>query len=44
MKVIIGSFMSEIKREEVILSSKCYFPVGDMPNMMGVSRKRIIIP
>jgi aryl-alcohol dehydrogenase-like predicted oxidoreductase len=39
---IIGSFVSEIKREEVILSSKCYFPVGDMPNMIGVSRKRII--
>jgi aryl-alcohol dehydrogenase-like predicted oxidoreductase len=39
---IIGSFVSEIKREEVILSSKCYFPVGDAPNMIGVSRKRII--
>jgi aryl-alcohol dehydrogenase-like predicted oxidoreductase len=34
--------MSQINRDEVILSSKCYFPMGDLPNMYGVSRKRII--
>ncbi len=39
---IIGNFMSQINREEVIIASKCYFPMGEAPNSFGVSRKRII--
>ena len=39
---IIGTFMPQIKRDEVVLASKCYFPMGNFPNAQGVSRKHII--
>lgn len=39
---IIGSFMPQINRDEVIIASKCYFPMGDLPNRYGVSRKHVI--
>jgi len=39
---IIGSFMEQMNREEVIIASKCYFPVGNRPNRYGVSRKHVI--
>lgn len=39
---IIGSFMPQINRDEVIIASKCYFPMGDLPNSYGVSRKHVI--
>jgi 1-deoxyxylulose-5-phosphate synthase len=39
---ILGSFMSEIRRDEVILTSKCYFPLRSFPNTYGLSRKHVI--
>ena len=39
---IIGTFMPQIKRDEVVLASKCYFPMGNVPNAQGVSRKHIM--
>jgi len=39
---MIGSFLPQIKRDDVIIASKCYFPVGNLPNHYGVSRKHII--
>jgi aryl-alcohol dehydrogenase-like predicted oxidoreductase len=38
----IGTFLSQINREDVIIASKCYFPTGTKPNQYGTSRKRII--
>ena len=38
---IIGSFMPQVHRDEIILASKCYFPAGKMPNRQGLSRKHI---
>jgi len=39
---IIGSFLPQIKRDDVIIASKCYFPMGNLPNNYGVSRKHVI--
>jgi len=39
---IIGSFLPQINRDDVIIASKCYFPMGNLPNQYGVSRKHII--
>ena len=39
---IIGGFMPSIRRDEVVIASKCYFPMGNVPNAQGVSRKHIL--
>ena len=39
---IIGDYMANMKREEVILASKCNFPFGVSPNGVGSSRKHIV--
>jgi aryl-alcohol dehydrogenase-like predicted oxidoreductase len=39
---IIGMFMPQIKRDEVVIASKCFFPMGSFPNAQGLSRKHII--
>ena len=39
---IVGRFLPQIDREEVVIASKCYFPMGDKPNSFGFSRKHII--
>jgi aryl-alcohol dehydrogenase-like predicted oxidoreductase len=39
---IIGTFMPQIKRDEVVIASKCFFPMGGFPNAQGLSRKHII--
>ncbi len=39
---IVGRFLPQTNREEVIIASKCYFPMGPRPNNFGVSRKRLI--
>ena len=39
---IIGTFMPKMNRDDVIIASKCYFPVGTKPNQQGSSRKHII--
>src|SRR3989304_2181909 len=37
---IVGRFLPQLNREEVIVASKCYFPTGTRPTNFGVSRKR----
>ena len=39
---IVGRFLPQINREEVVVASKCYFPMGDKPNSFGFSRKHVI--
>ena len=39
---IIGSFLPQIKRDDVMIASKCYFPMGTLPNSYGSSRKHVI--
>jgi len=39
---IIGTFLPQIAREQVVLASKCYFPVVNQPNRFGSSRKHVI--
>lgn len=39
---IIGNFLPNISRDQVIIASKCYFPVSNTPNAYGLSRKHII--
>ena len=39
---IIGSFMPQIHRDEVVIASKCYFPMGKGPHRQGLSRKHLI--
>ncbi len=39
---IVGRVLPQINRDEVIIASKCYFPMGPRPNNFGVSRKRVI--
>ena len=40
-ETIIGEFFTPALRDEVVLASKCYFPVGQGPNMMGSAKKHI---
>lgn len=37
---IIGKFLKG-RREEIVLATKCFFPEGDGPNQIGLSRKNI---
>lgn len=39
---IIGTFLSQVSREQLVLASKCYFPMGTQPNQYGLSRKHIL--
>ena len=39
---IIGNFMPQMNRDEIIIASKCYFPAGKGPNRQGLSRKHIL--
>ncbi len=39
---IIGTFLPQINRDDVIIASKCYFPMGQQPNQYGVSKKHIM--
>lgn len=39
---ILGGFLPHIPREQVVLASKCYFPMGTQPNQYGLSRKHIV--
>ncbi|MFB3819609.1 MAG: aldo/keto reductase, partial [Candidatus Methylomirabilales bacterium] len=39
---VIGTFLPRVPREQVVLASKVYFPVGSGPNTFGLSRKRIL--
>ena len=39
---IVGNFLPQINRDEVVVASKCFFPMGDKPNSFGFSRKHVI--
>lgn len=39
---IVGNFLPQVNRDEVIIASKCYFPMGTTPNSYGVSRKHVL--
>ncbi|HAH52784.1 aldo/keto reductase family protein [uncultured Bifidobacterium sp.] len=40
-EVFLGRFIKEIPREDVVISSKVFFPTGDSVNGRGLSRKHI---
>lgn len=40
---ILGAYMPNMKRDEIILATKCNFPLGSAPNGMGSSRKHIVM-
>lgn len=39
---IIGTFLPQVRRDDFIIATKCYFPMGNLPNSYGLSRKHII--
>ena len=39
---IIGTFLPQVNRDDLVIASKCYFPMGQKPNQYGVSRKHIM--
>ena len=39
---IVGYFLPQVNRDDLIIASKCYFPMGQKPNQYGVSRKHIL--
>lgn len=39
---IIGSFLPNIRRDEVLIATKCNFPFDQSPNGVGSSRKHIV--
>lgn len=39
---IIGSFLPTIRRDEVLLATKCNFPFNQSPNGVGSNRKHIV--
>jgi aryl-alcohol dehydrogenase-like predicted oxidoreductase len=38
---IVGYFLPQVNRDDLIIASKCYFPMGSKPNQYGLSRKHI---
>jgi len=39
---IIGSFLPQIRRDEILIATKSYFPMGSSPNVFGASRGHLI--
>jgi aryl-alcohol dehydrogenase-like predicted oxidoreductase len=39
---IIGSFLPQIRRDEILVATKSYFPAGSAPNAFGASRMHLI--
>jgi len=39
---IVGRFLKEVPREQIVLASKAGMPVGSRPNLFGASRKHIL--
>ncbi len=37
----LGKAIKELKREELVIATKCYFPMSDRPNDRGLGRKHI---
>jgi len=38
---IIGYFLPQVERDDLVIASKCYFPMGQKPNQHGLSRKHV---
>ncbi len=41
-ELMLGKTLKKYKREEVVVSTKVYFPMGEHPNCGGLSRKHIM--
>ena len=41
-EVFLGRALKKQKRSDLVVSSKCFFPMGDGPNDRGLSRKHIM--
>lgn len=39
---IIGTFLPQVNRDDLVIASKCFFPMGQKPNQYGGSRKHIM--
>lgn len=39
---IVGFFLPHVNRDDLVIASKCYFPMGPKPNQSGLSRKHIM--
>jgi aryl-alcohol dehydrogenase-like predicted oxidoreductase len=39
---IVGFFLPQVNRDELVIASKCFFPMGSGPNRQGMSRKHVI--
>jgi aryl-alcohol dehydrogenase-like predicted oxidoreductase len=39
---IVGFFLPHVNRDELVIASKCFFPMGPRPNQAGLSRKHIL--
>jgi aryl-alcohol dehydrogenase-like predicted oxidoreductase len=38
---VLGPILKELKRDALVLATKVYFPMGDMPTERGLSRKHV---
>ena len=41
-EIVMGNVIKELKRTDLVISSKVYWPMGDGPNDRGLSRKHIM--
>ena len=41
-EIVMGNVIKDIKRTDLVISSKVYWPTGDGPNDKGLSRKHIM--
>jgi aryl-alcohol dehydrogenase-like predicted oxidoreductase len=39
---IVGFFLPQVNRDELVIASKCFFPMGPGPNQSGLSRKHVM--
>ncbi len=40
-EVVVGKAMKELKRDQIVLATKVFFPMADGPNDRGLSRKHV---
>ncbi len=40
-ELALGKVISDFKREDLVIATKCFFPMSDMPNDRGLGRKHI---
>jgi aryl-alcohol dehydrogenase-like predicted oxidoreductase len=39
---IVGFFLPQVSRDDLVIASKCFFPMGPLPNQSGLSRKHVL--